>query len=105
MKKIVLLLLGVMVLFAGCGNRSSSQDVSPTPVSSDYEEGYEDGVEDGMTQWENEAMDDYEENGVDYSDICSGVANDSYAEGCDQGYVDGYRDAVCGEEPIFDIDY
>lgn len=101
MKKIVFFLLVVMVLFAGCGNRTSSQDISPTPVSSDYEEGYEDGVEDGMTKWENEAMEDYEENGADYRDICSGVANDSYAEGYDQGYVDGYRDAIRGEEPIF----
>ena len=71
MKKLAILLLVVMALSAGCGNRTSSQDVSPIPVSSDYEEGYEDGVEDGMAKWENEAIEDYEENGVDYSEICS----------------------------------
>ena len=58
MKKLAILLLVVMALSAGCGNRTSSQDVSPIPVSSDYEEGYEDGVEDGMAKWDNEAIED-----------------------------------------------
>ena len=90
MKKLAILLLVVMALSAGCGNRASSQDVSPIPVSSDYEEGYEDGVEDGMAKWENEAIEDYEENGVDYSEICSDAMKEKYWEGYDQGYIDGY---------------
>ena len=80
MKKLAILLLVVMALSAGCGNRTSSQDVSPIPVSSDYEEGYEDGVEDGMAKWENEAIEDYEENGVDYSEICSDAMKEKYWE-------------------------
>lgn len=105
MKKLAILLLVVMALSAGCGNRTSSQDVSPIPVSSDYEEGYEDGVEDGMAKWENEAIEDYEENGVDYSEICSDAMKEKHWEGYDQGYIDGYLDAINGEEPIYDIDY
>lgn len=105
LKRLVLLFLAVMLFSAGCGNRASSQDISPVPVSSDYEQGYEDGVEEGRTQWENEAIEDYEENGIDYDSICSGAIEDTYSEAYDQGYVDGYLDAVNGNEPIFDIDY